>query len=455
MNFHFFRKHHDIDMLHGSLPKGILAYAIPLALTGILQQFFNAADVAVVGQFVGKEAMAAVGAAGPIVSLLVNFFTGNSLGTSIVIAQMTGAGDRSGVKKAVHTSVLFSFLGGLMITLIGEIAAVPTLRALSVPDEVFSMALVYLRIYFASVPATALCSFIASILRSHGDSRTPMIALTAAGGLNVLLNVVFVRVCGMTVEGVAWATLASNAICALWLIFFLMRHDGEIKLDVRSLRIDFGVLRRILYIGVPSGVQSMVFQFANLYLQSAINSLGTVAMAACAAARNIEGMIYEILQSFGYACATFVGQNHGAGNDRRCRETIKKCLALDYLVTAAICGVIFVFRYQIMGLFNPDPDVIGHSCIRLTFLFVSYFFSVAYEICSGYLRGYGRPLAPTVISLVFICGIRLLWVAFVFPAHGDFTSLMTVFPVSIGATSVIVFVWTVVFDVRRKKAAAA
>jgi putative MATE family efflux protein len=296
-----------------------------------------------------------------------------------------------------------------------------------------------------------LCNFIASILRSHGDSRTPTVALGVTGALNVLLNVIFVRAAGMNVAGVALATLASNVICALWLIFILLRHDGEIKLVIKELKIDFAVLRKILYIGVPSGVQSMVFQFANLYLQSAINSLGTVSMAACAASRNIESMIYNVLQSFGYACSTFVGQNHGANNDRRCGMTIKRCLILDYVFTSSVCGIIILFRYQIMGLFNSDPEVIEQSCIRLLLLFLSYAFSVSYEICSGYMRGFGRPLSPTIISLICICGIRFFWVAVIFPSHRDFTSLMAVFPISIGVTSLVIALWTFVFAKKRKR----
>ena len=195
----------------------------------------------------------------------------------------------------------------------------------------------------------------------------------------------------------------------------------------------------------------MVCQFANVYLQSAINTLGTVSIAACAAASNIEGMIYHVLQGFGYACATFVGQNHGAGNDERCVKTVKKCFWLDYLFTVSICAVVLLLRYRIMGLFNSDPEVVDQACIRIILLFISYIFSISYEICSGYMRGYGKPLSPTIISLVCICGIRFLWIMLFFPYHHDFTSLMLVFPISIAVTAITISLRTLFFEIGRKK----
>ena len=438
-------------MVRGPLTKGILAYAIPLALTGMLQKLFNAADTAVVGQFVGKEAMAAVGTTAPIICLIVNFFTGISLGTNIVIAHMTGSDDKEGVKKAVHTSVLFALLGGTALAVIGEVFASVMLRLLSVPEEVLPMTLTYLRIYFLGLPMMMLCNYISAILRSRGDLRTPMIAMSVSGVLNVILNLILVILLGMTVDGVALATLISNTVCAAWLVMTLIFNDGDIRLDLRSLKIDAKILKKILFIGLPAGVQSMVFQIANLYVQSAVNSLGTVAMAACAASGNVEGFIYDILQSFGYACATFVGQNTGAGNDRRCAKVLRRCFALDYLLTASVCLVLVLLRYRVMALFNPDPGVIEFACVRMLFLFVSYIFSIPYEICSGYLRGYDDPLPPSIIALVAICGIRFAWIAFYFPYHREFTSLMLVFPVSIGITAIVVSLWALVFGVRRKK----
>ena len=440
-------------MVHGPLTKKIISYAIPLALTGILQKLFTAADMAVVGHFVGNEAMAAVGTSAPIVNLIVNFFSGISLGTNILIAHLTGSSDSEGVKKAVHTSVLFAILGGALFAVIGEASAMWTLRLLCVPEDVFPVTLTYLRIYFIGFPAMMICNYISAILRSRGNMHTPLITLSVTGVLNVILNLIFVVGLKMTVDGVALATLASNIVCALWLVLTLIRSKSDVALKRRYLKIDKNCLKKILFIGLPSGAQSMVFQVANLYVQTAINSLGTVAMAACAASGSIEGAVYDILQSFGYACATFVGQNSGAGNDRRCSKTICRCLALDYLFTVGICAAITVFRYNILAMFNPDPAVIEAASVRMMFLFASYLFSIPYEICSGYLRGYDDPLPPSVISLAAICGVRFAWIFLYFPSHHDLISLSLVFPISIGITALLISIWTLIFAVRRRRAA--
>ena len=438
-------------MVHGSLTKGILAYALPVALTGMLQAFFNAADMAVVGQFVGKEAMAAVGATSPVINLLINFFLGMSVGTGIILAQRAGSGDGEGVSKTVHTSVVFAVVGGVGIAAIGIIISAPLLSIMSLPEEVFPLSLVYMRILFAAEPAMMLCNFIATILRNHGDSATPMVTLSLTGALNVGLNVLFVRAFGMSVEGVALATLISYLICAVSMLVILMRREGDIRLVPRKLKIDPGTLKNIMYIGLPSGVQSMVFQFANIYLQSAINSLGTTAMAASAAASHPEGIVYYVVQGFGYACAAFVGQNNGAGDHRRCAAALRRCLLLDFIIAGGLSVLAALFRNEIMWLFNPDPEVIRLACVRFLLLLLGYMFCIAYEVFSGYLRGYSKPIVPTIISIVCICVIRISWVAFYFPSHRDFFSLMVVFPISLGMAALALAVASLVFAAERRK----
>lgn len=310
-------------MLHGSLWNKILMFAIPVAATAVLEQLFNASDIAVVGNFTGGAktvAVAAVSANSAVIALIVNLFVGIALGANVVIANAIGNNDSETVKKSVHTSVLISLICGAAVTIIGELAADALLRSLNVPDDVLPSALLYLRIYLLGMPVILLYNFEAAIFRSVGDTKTPLVALTISGVLNVILNLIFVIVFHMTVDGVAIATVISNAISSAMLFRRLRTTDMPIHIDMKSLRIDSETLSRIMKIGVPAGIQSAVFAVSNIVIQSAINSLGTVVMAASGAAYNIEIFNYYILNAFSQACTTFVGQNYGAGNLSRCKK---------------------------------------------------------------------------------------------------------------------------------------
>ena len=272
----------ELDMLHGSIWNKIPLFALPVAATAILEQLFNASDIAIVGNFTGAQrtaAVAAVGANSPIISLLVNLFVGIALGANVVIAHAIGQGDKNTVKKAVHTSILVSLLGGVLVAALGELAAAPLLRLLQVPDDVFPLALLYLRIYLLGMPVILLYNFEAAIFRSVGETKIPLLALAVSGVVNVALNLFFVAMLGMTVNGVAIATVISNALSSAILYFRLRTTAREVHVEPHLLRIDLGILKRILRIGLPAGIQSGVFSLANIIIQSAINSLGTVVMA--------------------------------------------------------------------------------------------------------------------------------------------------------------------------------
>lgn len=426
---------HEIDMLHGRILDKLLLLALPLAATGILQQLFNAVDVAVVGSYVGESAMAAVGSNSPIVNLLVNLFTGISLGTNVIIAQSIGAGNHEGIHKAVHTSIIVAVLGGIAVCLIGQMIANPLISRLSVPEDVFPMAVLYLRIYLAGMPVILLYNFEAAVFRSMGDTRTPLFVLTCSGLLNAGLNIFLVVVVGMTVDGVAIATVVSNAVSAVILFILLCHRQGDIRVDIHSLRIDWSVLKRILRVGVPAGVQGMVFSLANICVQSAINSLDTVIMAASSAAYNLEVFTYCMINSFGQACTTIVGQNYGAGQPDRCKKTLKLTLS-----TCAVCFVvaavlILSFSTRLLSLFNKNPAVIHYGLVRLQYIFLAHIFSLLVEVLSGYLRGFGMSIVPAACSLLFICGIRILWVYLVFPMHPTFSGIMVVYPISLSVTA--------------------
>ena len=434
-------KKHEIDMLHGPIWNKLPLFALPVAATAILEQLFNASDIAIVGNFTGDArtlAVAAVGANSPIIGLIVNLFIGIALGANVVIATAIGCGDEKAVKHAVHTSIVFSVLGGAVVSLLGQFIAAPLLSVLNVPDDVFPYALMYLRIYLLGMPVILLYNFEAAIFRSVGDTKVPLAALAISGVLNVLLNLFFVIVLHMTVNGVAIATVTANAVSAFLLYRRLTRTDKCVRVEWKLLRIDGTSLKRILSIGLPAGVQSAVFSVANIVIQSAINSLGTVVMAASSAAFNIEIIAYDVLNSFSQACTTFVGQNYGAGKIDRCKKTMFLCLIEDFIASAVAIALVLLTGKYILAIFNSDPEVIAIGYTRLLFLFGSYIFTLTYEILSGYLRGFGISLAPAILTLFGVCGVRIFWIKAIFPMHRTFQSILLAYPISLATTTVLI-----------------
>lgn len=436
-------KSHQLDMLHGPIWNKLPLFALPVAATAILEQLFNASDIAVVGNFAGDAAektaaVAAVGANTAIIGLIVNLFVGIALGANVVIANAIGRDDRDAVHRAVHTSILIALLGGAAIAVIGELIAGVLLHSLNVPDEVYPLALLYLRIYLLGMPVILLYNFEAAIFRSVGDTKVPLIALACSGVLNVILNLFFVAVLGMTVNGVAIATVISNALSSLILFIRLMRSDKYIRLTPRELRIDGQSLKLILRIGLPAGIQSAVFSFSNIVIQSAINSLGKVVMAASSAALNIELLAYYVLNSFSQACTTFVGQNYGARQIDRCRKTLLLSIIEDFIASAAAIGIVLLTGRFLLSIFNSDPEVIEIGYTRLIILFSAYVFSMLYEVLSGYMRGFGISLVPAILTTVGVCGIRIFWINFVFPQSPTFTTIMTVYPISLSSTALLI-----------------
>ena len=431
-----------LNMLSGSMWDKILLYALPVAATGILGQLFNASDIAVVGNFAPGDtvsAVAAVGANGPVIGLVLNLFIGIALGANVVIANAIGRGDHETVSRAVHTSIVASVLGGLLITIFGELFAVSVLEMLNVPEEVLPLAAKYMRIYLIGMPVILLYNFESAIFRSAGDTKTPLAALAISGVLNVLLNLFFVIVMRMTVEGVAIATVTANAISSALLMRKLIKSELLVKIELKKLKISWPILGRILKIGLPAGIQGAVFSLSNIVIQSAINSLGKIVMAASSAAFNIEIMAYYILNSFGQACTTFVGQNYGAAQIDRCRKAFKLCLIEGAIATACAVGITLVSGKFLLSLFNNDPEVIRLGFIRLEFIFASYIFSTFYDGMSGYLRGFGISLTPALLTMLGVCGIRVLWVATVFPKNPCFETIMQVYPISLAVNAVLIF----------------
>ena len=425
-----------MDMIHGSLGDKIIRFALPVAATGILQQLFNAADIAVIGRFVGKEAMAAVGSNNSLIGLMVTMFGGIAMGANVVIARSTGQANREGIRNAVHTSILIAFVGGMIMTIIGELIARPLLHWMGVPEEIFGEALRYIRIYFAGLPVIFLYNFESAIFRSQGDTRTPLICLTISGVLNVVMNVFFVVVLHMTVDGVALATVLANLVSSGLLLVMLMRSQSAIRVQWSGFSYQPRVIGTILRIGAPAGLQGMVFSLSNLCIQSAINSLGADVIAASAAAFNVEIFAYFVLNSFGQACTTFVGQNRGAGNLERCRRATRICMGQDLIFTAVVSLLIILSGHALLRIFNTDPEVVRLGYIRILILISAELVNVVIEILSGAMRGHGQSLIPAVVSLAGICGVRIIWVYTVFPFSRTFNTIMAAYPISWTITAV-------------------
>lgn len=393
-----------LDLLNGPIWNKIPQFALPVAATGILEQLFNASDIAIVGNFASTDrtvAIAAVGANSPIIGMILNLFIGISLGTNVVIANAIGRRDD-------------------------------------------------IRIYLVGMPVIFLYNFEAAIFRSVGDTKVPLQALALSGMLNVVLNLFFVVLVGRSVDGVAIATVISNAVSALILFFRLLRTDKWIRLQPTKLRISGECLGQILRIGLPAGIQSAVFNLANIVIQSAINSLGTLVIAASSAAYNIEILVYYMFNSFSQACTTFVGQNYGAGQIRRCRRTLLLCLLEDCVVSIFSIIVILSSGRFLLSLFNSDPQVIELGYTRLVLIFIAYLFSMLYEVMSGYLRGFGISTVPAILTILGVCGVRIAWVYAVFPKDRTFHTIMMAYPASLATTAVLIFIALMIYRPSRR-----
>ena len=432
----------SMDMLNGSLWDKILKFSMPVAATAILEQFFTATDVVIAGNFANGDrtaAMPAVGTDLPIIGMIIFLFLGLALGSNVVIAQSIGRRDTEGVKKAVHTAVLLSLIIGIAVAVIAQFAVVPILGLLEIPAEVLPSAVIYLRIFFLGMPIILLYNFEAAIFRSIGETKKPLMPLIAASLVNIVLDLFFVCVCKLDVAGVAIATVLANAVSALILLRLLCKTDSIIKLELRKLQLDMPILKEIVRIGLPAGIQSAVFNLANVFIQGAINSLGTEVIAASSASIILEMLAFSIFSSFTQACTTFVGQNYGARQLARCRKILRLCLLEDVICIGICMLIVFLFGDRLIALINDDSEVIRLGYIRASIVFCAYIFSLSYDVMSGYLRGFGISFLPSLLTILGVCGVRFLWVAFVFPVYHDFRTLMYVYPVSMGVTAVLIF----------------
>lgn len=413
-------KNKDLDLIHGSLWSKILMFALPLAASSILQQLFNSADVAVVGQFAGSRALAAVGSNAPVINLLVNIFMGLSIGANVVIARYIGEKNKNKIHRAVHTAIAVSLISGVIVMILGIIVCRPILELISTPDDIIDLASVYLRIYFLGMPFMMLYNFGAAILRSVGDTKRPFICLLVSGIINVILNLFFVIVCGLSVAGVAIATVISNIVSSGLVLWFLMHEDSEIRVSLKELGIDRRILKEIARIGLPAGVQGVVFSFSNICVQSAVN---------------FEYFVYFMLNAFSQACVTFTSQNYGAAEYRRCRRVAQLCTLMGFLASGAMCVLFLILGKHALRFYTNEEAVMATGLIRMRYCLLFQFTSVLMDTLSSSMRGLGYSLAPALISLAGSCGLRLVWVYLIFPINPTFNALLMVYPVTWGITS--------------------
>lgn len=404
-------------MTHGPLLGKLIVFTIPIILSGVLQLLFNAADVIVVGRFAGEASLAAVGSTNSLINLMTNLFIGMSVGANVCAAQFYGAGQLKDVKKTVHTSTAFSIICGVILIFIGAFGARPMLELMGSPSDVISLASLYVRIYFVAMPAIMLYNFLAAILRSSGDTKHPLIFLTIAGVINVLFNLVLVIVFKLGVAGVAIATVTSNYISCGLLVAFFMKQDDALKLEIPKISIDGRILRKIIRIGLPAGIQGTVFSLSNVVIQSAINSFGTAVIAGSSAAGSIEGFVYISMNSVSQTCVTFVGQNYGAGDEKRVKRVIFECLGIVTVVGLVMGNLAYGFAGNLLGIYTDSPEAIAAGTLRLFWVCSPYFLCGIMDSLTGGLRGLGNSTLPMIVSLLGACATRLIWIATYFQIH--------------------------------------
>lgn len=429
-----------IDMLSGSLFKKILLFSLPLVASGVLQQSFNAVDVIVVGRYCSHQALAAVGSNGAIINILINLFIGISIGSNVVIANYIGRKNESGIRKAVATSMAIAVGSGVFLLVLGMLLARPLLELMNTPHDVIELATEYLKLFFLGMPFMMVYNFGAAIMRSMGDTRRPFYSLVVAGLANTLLNLVLVIKFDMGVSGVAIATVLANVINATFITRWLLKESDSFRLSFRKVRLHATQMRQMLQIGVPAGLQGMVFSIANIFIQSAINRYGSNAVAGSAAALNYEVYCYFIMVAFCQATTAFVSQNYGAGLYDRCRRAFRLCMIMS-VVGVGLANLLIVWQDRFfLGIFSSDATVVEYGIIRLHYVLLLQFMASSYEISGSALRGLGYSMTPMVLTVFGTCVLRLVWIYTVCASVSDFSLLLSIYPISWAITGAAVYI---------------
>lgn len=419
-----------MDMCNGPLFKSKLIFAMPIMAMNFLQLLFNAADMVIAGQFSGKAALAAVGATGSLINLIVNFFMGLSVGTSVIVAQEYGANKPDDISRSVHTSLYISVISGLIVMAIGLILCEPMLILMGTPEDILPLSVLYMKIYFLGIPASMVYNFGAAILRAIGDSRRPMYFLVLSGVVNVILNLFFVVVLHMGVDGLAWATNISQYLAMALTLIYLIRSDGAIRFEPQKLRIDGEKLKRIVKIGLPAGLQSLLFSISNVLIQSAVNSFGSAMVAASSAASNIEGFVGTAMNAYYNAAITFAGQNMGAKKYDRIDTVAKVCTALIFATWFILSGLTMLFARPLLSIYTSDANIIDLGVLRINVMMIAYFTCGVMNVFPGITRGMGFSVLPMICTLVGACLMRIVWLWTFFAWHPTVLMLFACYPIT-------------------------
>ncbi|MEZ3428559.1 MAG: MATE family efflux transporter [Lachnospiraceae bacterium] len=422
-------------MCNGPLFGKILLFSLPLMLSGILQLLFNAADMIVVGRWVGSDALAAVGSTGSLINLLVNVFIGLSVGANVLVARYFGAGQERELSDMVHTAVLISVICGVLLIFVGFFVAPSALLAMGTPKEVLGQSVLYIRIYFAAMPAMMLYNFGAAILRAVGDTRRPLYFLTAAGVINVVLNLIFVIGFSMGVAGVALATAVSQVISAGLVVRCLVRSDSAYRLDLKALRIVPHKLLMMMQIGLPAGLQGAIFSISNVLIQSSVNSFGATAMAGNSAAGNLEGFVYTAMNTLHQTAVSFVGQNYGAHKYKRIGRIAIICVGIVTAVGLVMGNGVYLAGRLLLHLYSPEEPVIAYGMKRLFYICCPYFLCGVMDTLVGCLRGMGHSVLPMLVSLTGACLFRIVWIYTIFSQNRSLDTLYISYPISWALTA--------------------
>ncbi|WP_412523945.1 MATE family efflux transporter [Clostridium sp. JS66] len=420
----------NIDMCNGPLFSKVFIFALPIMAMYILQLLFNTADMVVVGHFSGSKALAAVGATGSLINLIITLFMGLSVGTTVVVAKDYGANKPDAVSRSVHTSIAVSIIGGLIVMVLGILLCKPLLEVMGTPEDIIGLSVVYMEIYFISTPANMVYNFAAAILRAAGDSRRPMYYLIITGILHVIFNLYFVIELHMGVAGVAFATVISEYLSVLLIMICLSRCEGAIRFIPRKMRIDRCKLKDIVRIGLPAGMQGLLFSISNVLIQSAVNSFGSTMVAASAAATNVENYIGTTMNAYYNSALSFTGQNMGAKKYDRIDTIAKVCTVLIFATWIVMGGMTMLFGKSLLGIYTSDPEVIKLGMLRINVMMIAFFTCGMMNVYPGLTRAMGYSILPMISTLVGACLMRILWLSTIFTWYPTEVMLFACYPVT-------------------------
>jgi len=422
-------KSKTVNMLSGSITKGLLSMTVPIMIMNVMQSLFNIIDMTVLRFFSDDKAVGAVGACGSLLVLCTSLLIGISTGANVVVAQRIGAGDKARADKAVMTALIFSVIGGLVLMVIGVAFAETFLKMTNCPIGLLPQATKYFKIYFYGVPIMMLYNFCASILRATGDTKRPMYFLIIGGIVKTLLTLLFVTALNVDVEGVAFATIISNILACGLAMFTLLRLQNVVRVNFKEIELNFAELKAMLHIGIPAGLQSALYSLANVVITTAVNSFGEAATTGIAIANQFDGILYQISYAPSLAVAPYVAQNMGAGNIKRIKKTLVSAVLITTALGATFGSLSAIFSKELSLIMSSNPTVIEFSCQKMIIISSTYFICGINDVFGGTLRGIGKPIVPTVATFVYMCVLRFVWVYAIFPLYPNLTFLYTVWPI--------------------------